>query len=100
MKGDRGRFWRGPDTEWGIGKNYLRSNNEEFDVGCRLRDKDWFQVAVGFIVRVHKSDEWVSEKGIGVMMWCNMKCISRRFGEYGCGYFEYGGVFGGACCGD
>ena len=53
----RGRFWRGPDAEWGIGNNMLRSDNEEFDVGCRIGDKHGFKVAVGFIIGIHKLDK-------------------------------------------
>ena len=49
----RGRFWRGTDTEWGIRKDMLRSDNEEFDVGCRFRDEDGFKVAIGFVIGIH-----------------------------------------------
>ena len=69
--------------QWGTRKNMLRSDNEEFDVGCRFRDKDGFKVAVGFIVGIHKLDKWMSEKCVGVMVWRNMKSASGRVGEYG-----------------
>ena len=49
----RGRFWRGTDTEWGIRKDMLRSDNEEFDVGCRFRDADGFKMAIGFVLGIH-----------------------------------------------
>ena len=39
-------FWRWTDTEWGVRKDMLRSDNEEFDVGCRFRDEDGFKMAI------------------------------------------------------
>ena len=36
-----------------IRKDMLRSDNEEFDVGCRFRDEDGFKVAVGFVLGIH-----------------------------------------------
>ena len=49
----RGRSWRGTDTEWGVRKGMLRSDNEEFDVGCRFRDEDGFKMAIGFVLGIH-----------------------------------------------
>ena len=59
----RGRFWRRTDAEWGVRKDMLRSDNEEFDVECRI----------------HKLDKWMGKKCFGVMVWCNGKRALRRF---------------------
>ena len=57
----------------------LRSDNEEFDVGCRFRDEDGFKVAIGFVLGIHKLDKWMGMKSFGVMVWCNGKRALRRF---------------------
>ena len=44
---------RGTDTEWGVRKDMLRRDNEEFEVGCRFRDEDGFKVAIGFVLGIH-----------------------------------------------
>ena len=75
----RGRFWRGTDTEWGIRKDMLRSDNEEFDVGCRFRDEDGFKVTIGFISGLHKLEKGMGKKCFGVMVGCNGKGVLRRF---------------------
>ena len=43
----------GSYTEWGVRKDMLRSDNEEFDVGCRFRDEDGFKMAIGFVLGIH-----------------------------------------------
>ena len=69
----RGWFWQGTDTEWGVRKDMLRSDNEEFDVGCRFRDED------GIVIGIHKLDKWVGKKCVIVMVWCSGKRALRRF---------------------
>ena len=75
----RGRFWRGTDTEWGVRKDMLHSDNEKFDVGCRFRDEDGFLLAIGFVIAIHKLDKWMGKKCVGVMVWCNGKRALTRF---------------------
>ena len=36
----RRRFWRKTDTEWGVEKEMLSSNNKKFYVGYWFRDED------------------------------------------------------------
>ena len=52
----------------GSKEDMLRSDNEEFDVGCRFRDEDGFKLAVGFIIGMHKLDKWMGKKCVGVMV--------------------------------
>ena len=58
-------FWRGTDTEWGVRKDMLRSDNEEFDVGCRFRDEDdGFKMAIGFVIGIHWISRWVRRASV------------------------------------
>ena len=75
----RGRFWWRTDTEWGVRMDIIRSDNEEFEVGCRFRDEDGFKVAIGFISGIHKLDKWMGMKSFCVMVWGNGKRALRRF---------------------
>ena len=43
-------FRRGTDTQGVVRGNDSSRRKKEFDVGCRFRDKDWGESAVGFVV--------------------------------------------------
>ena len=54
--------------EWGVRKDMFRSDNEEFDVGCRFRYEDGFKLAIGFVLGIHELDKWKGKKCFGVMV--------------------------------
>ena len=49
----RRRFWRGTDTDGGVGKDMLSSGNEKFYAWYCFRDEDGFKVAVGLITGIY-----------------------------------------------